>query len=160
MTSLWVFNASPLILLGKAGELHWVPRLGEVVVPDGVAAEIAQGPMRDPARQWLGSVGASYIRTAPPPPSHLLSLRLGLGETSVLAWALIHPEYEAVLDDAAARRAAKSMGVPLRGTLGLVVLAKRRGLLTSCGAVFERLRGAGLFLNESLVAQSLKAAGE
>ncbi len=53
MTDRWVFNASPLILLGKAGQLGWVLLLGEVVIPQSVAAEILAGPDDDPARQWI-----------------------------------------------------------------------------------------------------------
>ncbi len=43
MTNRWVINASPLILLGKAGQLGCVPRLGKVVVPspDHQEAELA-----------------------------------------------------------------------------------------------------------------------
>ena len=53
MTDRWVVDASPLILLGKADELGWVMRLGEVVIPQSVAAEISAGPDDDPARQWV-----------------------------------------------------------------------------------------------------------
>ena len=43
MTERWVINATPLILLGKAGQLVWLPKLGEVVVPAAVALEITAG---------------------------------------------------------------------------------------------------------------------
>jgi predicted nucleic acid-binding protein len=36
-----------------------------------------------------------------------------------------------MIDDAAARRCAISLNVPTLGTAGLVVLAKRRGLIAS-----------------------------
>ena len=56
---------------------------------------------------------------------------LGAGETEVLSYALLHPGYTAMIDDAAARRCAISLNVPTLGTAGLVVLAKRRGLIAS-----------------------------
>ena len=53
MTERWVINASPLILLGKAGQLGCLPRLGKIVVPGPVADEILAGTENDPARLWL-----------------------------------------------------------------------------------------------------------
>ncbi len=160
MTSQWVFNASPLILLGKAGELEWIPRLGEVVVPQPVADEINAGAADDAARVWLSGREARLIRPPISVPAKLAERRLGAGETAVLAWAKANPAFEAVLDDSAARRTAKSMGLTIRGTLSLIVLAKRRRLIPVCAPVFEKLRRAGLFLTEPLVAQALSAAGE
>ena len=58
MTERWVINASPLILLGKAGQLGWVPRLGKIVVPSPVADEILAGAENDPARLWLAASAA------------------------------------------------------------------------------------------------------
>lgn len=160
MTSQWVLNASPLILLGKAGELDWILRLGEVVVPLPVAVEIFAGDADDAARRWLSRQTATLTQPAPAGSPALIARHLGAGETAVLAWAAKNPDFEAVLDDAAARRAAKALNVKVRGTLSLVVLAKRRGFLPACAPVFERLRRAGLFLTEPLIAQALAAAGE
>ena len=44
----WVVNASPVILLGKAGIIHLLPQLcAELVVPEGVLAEVAEGQSAD-----------------------------------------------------------------------------------------------------------------
>lgn len=41
MTSLWVTNSSPLIVLGKAGQLELLPKLAKVlVVPVAVLREV------------------------------------------------------------------------------------------------------------------------
>ena len=53
MTEHWVINASPLILLGKAGQLDWLAKLGTVAIPQSVAAEISAGSEADPARQFI-----------------------------------------------------------------------------------------------------------
>ena len=43
----WVVNASPVILLGKAGVIHLLPELcAELVVPEGVLAEVAEPAKR------------------------------------------------------------------------------------------------------------------
>lgn len=161
MTERWVINASPLILLGKAGQLEWVPALGQVVVPSAVAMEIAAGSATDPARLFLaGDEGKALIQPDVTVSDELMAWDLGAGETSVIAWALAHPGFEAVLDDAAARTCAGVFAIRLRGTLSLVALAKRRGFIPACRPVFEKLRHAGLFITPALIEQVAQAVGE
>jgi hypothetical protein len=63
MPKKWVVNASPLIVLAKISHLFLLQQLAEdLVVPAGVAKEIAQGPGDDPARQWLLSHGQELVR--------------------------------------------------------------------------------------------------
>jgi predicted nucleic acid-binding protein len=51
MPKKWVVNASPLIVLARINQLLLLQHVaGELVVPAGVAKEIAQGPEDDPAR--------------------------------------------------------------------------------------------------------------
>ncbi len=161
MTERWVINASPLILLGKAGQLNWLTRFGEVVIPRAVADEIAEGGEDDPARTWLCSTaGSSLVKDDVPAPNEVVCWDLGKGETAVLAWAIAAPNYEAILDDAAARRCAAVFGVKLRGTLSLVALAKKRGFIAKCRPVFTRLEQAGLYVRQDLVEQVAASAGE
>jgi hypothetical protein len=81
-----VVNASPVILLVKAGfeRLLW-ELSSELVIPRGVATEIAQGSADDPARRWLNGAGAPFIRDDAPAPAEIIAWDLGAGETSVLA---------------------------------------------------------------------------
>jgi hypothetical protein len=59
----WVVNASPLIVLGRINHLFLLQHLAEeIVVPAGVAKEIARGPEDDPARQWLQGQGRELVR--------------------------------------------------------------------------------------------------
>lgn len=161
MTERWVINASPLILLGKAGQLDWVARLGEVVIPKAVADEIAAGGETDPSRVWICSpIGSALVKDDVPAKQEVVCWDLGEGETAVLAWAIAAPDYEAILDDAAARRCAVVFGVKLRGTLSLVALAKKRGLIAECRPVFARLQEAGLYVRQDLVEQVAASAGE
>ena len=156
-----MINASPLILLGKAEQLHWVPLLGEVVVPQSVATEIGAGPVDDPARQWIElGIGQPLIQPDVKVSDGLLAWDLGAGETAVIAWAVQHHGTEAVLDDGAARACAGVSGITFRGTLSLVALAKRRGFIPAVRPVFDRLQVAGLFVTPSLVEQVARAAGE
>lgn len=67
---------------------------------------------------------------------------------------------EVVLDDLAGRRCAEARGIPLIGTLGLVILAKRIGPIAEARPVIEQLCRAGLRASEVVVTNALARAGE
>lgn len=161
MTEHWIIDASPLILLGKAGQLDWLPQMGRILVPGSVATEVAAGSPDDPARRWLEAPQGAVCRVRDDAPTNdLLAWDLGAGEIAVLAMAMANPGHEAVLDDAAARRCAMVFSVPMRGTLSFVALAKKRGLIPACRPVFDQMLAAGLYVSPALVEQVARAAGE
>ncbi len=85
---------------------------------------------------------------------------LGAGESAVLSWALEHPGTLAVIDDYAARTCATVLGVPVKGTLGLALLAKGRGRATNARSLVEELRRAGLYLSDAVIRDALSLVGE
>ncbi|NEP51868.1 MAG: DUF3368 domain-containing protein [Moorea sp. SIO3C2] len=76
---------------------------------------------------------------------------LGKGESQVLSLCIQTPNFAAIVDDRAARRCAQSLGIITLGTGGLLILAKRRGLITSVSPRIQALRDAGLWLSDSIV---------
>lgn len=65
-----------------------------------------------------------------------------------------------MVDDAAARRCARALGIATLGTGGAIVLAKQRGLIKSVGDRLQQLRDAGLWLSEEVVSLLKQQAGE
>lgn len=143
-----VLNASPLIVLARAGYLDLVPKLvSSVVVPRAVATEVAAGPAEDPAARFLTQPSWLSVVDLAPPPSPLAILRLGQGESEVLEYARRNPGTTAVLDDRAARRAALTLHIPLTETLGLLVAAARSKLLPSLLEAIDVVRSCGLYVD-------------
>ena len=66
----------------------------------------------------------------------------------------------AVLDDRAARRRATIASIPIIGTVGVVALARQRGILDAAAPVYPALRDAGLFLSPALFKGVLAQLGE
>jgi predicted nucleic acid-binding protein len=64
------------------------------------------------------------------------------------------------MDELKGRRYAQRLQMPLTGTLGLLLLAKERGLIPSLAPVLATLQDAGLYLGRELVARVLQLAGE
>ncbi|MBI4618153.1 MAG: DUF3368 domain-containing protein [Planctomycetes bacterium] len=155
-----VVNASPLIVLSRAGFLELLKLTGDsIVVPRPVADEVRTH--RDDAgaralreNPWLRTVTGSPISDV------IRGWDLGDGESSVLAWAQNHAGSVAIVDDLAARKCAASLSIPVRGTLGLVLLAKSRGAVSSARPIVEELRRAGLYLSDSVMDRILALVGE
>jgi len=151
-----VLNASPLIVLARAGYLDLIPQLvSSVVVPRAVATEVAAGPAEDPAARFLAQRSWLSVVDLTPPLSPLAMWRLGQGESEVLEYARRNPGTIAVLDDRAARRAAAALRIPLTGTLGLLAAAARNNLLPSLRDAIDALQACGLYLHPDIAAALL-----
>jgi predicted nucleic acid-binding protein len=156
-----VANASPLIYLARTNFLHFLQLAApEVHIPRAVATEIEARGTSDPAARalaetsWLRQVEATNI------PDEVLAWDLGPGESAVITWALAHPGCIAVIDDLEGRRCAETLGIRLRGTLGLVLRARRQGLIAEARPVLETLRAAGMYLSNRIVDAALSEFGE
>ncbi|MFN0084238.1 MAG: DUF3368 domain-containing protein [Blastocatellia bacterium] len=146
-----VVDSSPLITLCKSDEEKILPMLfGNIVVPLAVCDEILAGGERDPAAQKLQTLLWVHREESIFVPPIIQAWDVGGGEAEVLAFAL-SSGYLAILDDAAARRCARALRIPHIGTIGLFVLAKRRGLIIEVMPHIEKLRRAGLWVADSLV---------
>ena len=79
-----------------------------------------------------------------------------MGESAVLTLATSKPGALAVVDDAEARKCARTLGIPIIGTLGAVVRAKLEGHIESASEAIMALRDAGLYLDDETIAKALK----
>jgi predicted nucleic acid-binding protein len=153
-------NASPLILLARGGLIQLLHLAApEVVVPLAVAEEVRRRGASDPTVRALAENPWLVVSEIAVPPL-IQAWDLGPGESSVLAYAHAHPETLAVLDDLAARRCAVTLGIPVRGTLGLVILAKKRGEIRAARPLLEALRRGGLYLSDAVLNAALALVDE
>lgn len=105
-----VVNASPLIALFRSGQADLLPKLFErIVIPDAVWDEVTSGGHHDVAAAQLPTHHWP-VRDSCAISSRVLVWNLGNGETSVLSYALAHPSLRAIIDDADARRCARTLG--------------------------------------------------
>ncbi len=156
-----VVNTSPLIFLAKAGMIHFLQQAApQILIPTAVATEIGRRGRGDITVQALAS--ASWLTTveAPPIPPLIQAWDLGSGESAVLAFAQAHPGIVAIIDDGAGRRCAELLGIPLLGTLGLVMIAKKRGLIPAARPVIALLKQQGMFLSESTIDRAMQLVDE
>lgn len=155
-----VVNASPLITLFRSGQFDFLPGLfNHIIVPEAVWEEVVIDTWNDPAARQLGDQPWAARQTVEVSP-RVAVWNLGAGETAVLRFALAQPSYRAMVDDREARRCARTLGLRTLSTAGMLVLAKRRGLIASVETGVVRLRDAGLWLSDEVVRVLLRQAGE
>lgn len=148
-----VADASPLIALQQIGSLHFLePLFGGVLVPPAVAREIA--PSVPPAPFIEERALAQPIAPA------VLRSRLGPGESEAISLALELSAEHLIVDERQARRVAGEVGVPIIGTLGLLLAAKRKGLVPAVRPPIEALLGHGFHVGQEWIQVTLEAAGE
>ena len=157
----WVVNASPVILLAKIGHADLLLRLPDhTAIPASAAAEIRAAPPNDPGRLWLDALPPGIILPDKHLPVEIASWDLGAGESAVIAWAAADRSWEAVLDDRAARRCAEVMKVAVTGSLGVILAAKKRGVITQAAPLISALKAAGAHISDSLIQTALQLVGE
>lgn len=156
-----VVNASPLITLFKSGQAHLLPTLfDKVCVPEAVWREITDGGHDDVAARDLARA-EWVIRLSPQVLDPLvIAWDAGPGETEVLTYARANPDVRVVVDDDYARRCAQSFGIRTLGTCGVIVLAKRRGVIAEVKPCLDALQTAGLWLSDGVIRAVLGEAGE
>lgn len=156
-----ICNTSPLQYLHQLGQLELLHKLaGRVIVPPAVVEELSVGRSRGfnvPDPETLDWISIQQPKGAVVLP---LVIDLGAGESAVLALALESEDAQVVLDDALARRMAETLNIPLKGTLGILLDAKRAGLITTIRPLLDQLQALRFRLSPTTRTAVLKLAGE
>lgn len=157
-----VCNTSPLILLAKIHRLDLLDRLyDKVIVPWAVLEELEAKPAKEAerVRAWLQSrkfhlqkVSKRALREVP--------ADLGTGEREAIALALESKADLIILDDQQGRRVARAQGLAVTGTIGLLIEAREKGLISSVRRELDRLIEAGLWIDELFYHRILQEFGE
>jgi len=136
-----------------------------VVVTSAVRREVVEGCAGRPgAAELREAIESAIVTVIAPPSTNLLMLLLddlGDGEAESIALAATRRDSVLLLDDRDARARARSLGIRMSGVLGVLLLAKKRGLVPSFGDELRRLTTQLPFrVGEELAARLLAEAGE
>ena len=155
-----IADTSPLQYLFQLGRLEILEALFEgVLLPEAVQEELLVGrqlgfEVPDPAAySWMA------VRPTSSSPA-LDGFELGPGEHAALSLALELSECLVLLDDAAARAAAQELKLSTTGTLGLLLLAKERGLVAAVAPLLAELERRRFRITEAVRRRILQLAGE
>jgi predicted nucleic acid-binding protein len=155
-----VVNSGPLISLARIGLLDLLPGLfGEILVPAAVYREVTQdlglpGAREIQEAEWL-KVSEVTDRSA----VDRLSFWLDAGESEVLVLAQ-EVDATAAIDERRGRSLAAALGVSQTGTVGILLTAKREGLISALTPLLDQLSASGVRLSSRLYDEARRLAGE
>ncbi len=157
-----VCNAGPLIALASVAQLELLPRLyRRIVVPEPVIMEIVQSGAGRAGAIEIGSAAWVEVGPATGTADPLLAAELGAGESAVLSTAVQLRAPLVLIDERRARRIASQVySLTVRGTAGILVEAKRHGLLHLIRPFLEDMTRRGYFLSRRLIEMACHEAGE
>jgi predicted nucleic acid-binding protein len=151
-----------LLYLGRIGQADLLPALfTPVYVPEPVMLELDMGRLLRP--DTFNPHDCAWAMPAAVPQDAIDALppnRLGAGERAVVAYAHVHQGCIAGLDDLQARQLAEGLGLAVVGTLGVLLRAKRAGLLSVVRPLIDALNAQGFRLDPELYQDVLGLASE
>lgn len=157
-----VSDTTPISELAKVKHLDLLPQIfGKVVIPQGVFNELQKGthPVAFIVQNltWLEVVTVNNQQLVE---ELQKSFNLHLGESEAIALAEEIGASELLIDEKAARKVAMARKLPLIGTVGILLLAKRRGLLDSVKNILNEMQVKGTRISVKLYEQVLTLAEE
>lgn len=157
-----VTNAGPLIALAQIGHFSLLQLLyGQLHIPPAVRNEvIASGGGRPGAQEvdsatWICIVNVHDITAV-----QLLKERLDAGESEAIVLAIELKADLLLMDEARGRRVAETRDLNKIGTVGTLVLAKKRGLVASVTPLLDALMASEFRMSKELYRTAQMLAGE
>jgi predicted nucleic acid-binding protein len=155
-----VCDCSPLIALALCDKLDLLDLLfSEIVIPETVYNEstITGKHEAEKIGKWAQGKVVSAVNMSIP---QIIDLHLGKGESEAIA---LYWEKEAdylLVDEQKGRHVASSKGIKIIGTLGILLLAKQRGYISTIGPFLNILKNSNVRFSEELYQKILKLAKE
>lgn len=146
-----ISDTSCLIILDKIGELEILNKLfGIITTTAAVANEYGKQlpswfEIREPSdRNYISIIEASVDK----------------GEASAIALAVELDNCLLIIDDLKGRKLAHELGLPIIGTIGVIVDAKLTGIIPSVKPILSRIKHTNFRISAELEILILKRAGE
>lgn len=159
-----VSNSSVLIALSAIGQLSLLKcRFPEgILIPEAVWCEVVEAGSDRPGAEEVRT--ASWIQRRVVRDQDfvkLLCAQLDMGEAEAIVLARQEKANIVLLDEKEARQAARRLGMHVLGTVGLLIWARRRGLISSLSEQLKAVQEKGGFrLSQELCLEALRQAGE
>ena len=151
MPGIIVSDTSCLILLKKLGKLEILESLFKKITVTQIIA------------QEFGKELPDFIEIEDPNNKNyqrILETYLDPGEASAIALALEKEKCLLILDDNKARKEAKQLNLTFTGTIGIIIVAKEKGLLDSINDLVNEIRESDFRISESLLEEMIRKSNE
>lgn len=158
-----VSNTSPLIGLGAIGRLNLLQNIyGEIIIPQAVYDEVTALGSSDASAvavqtfPWIKTIQTTNLALVAE-----LQKKLDLGESEAIALAIELSADLLVIDDESGRKIARNLSIKLIGAIGILIQAKRLGLIPDVKSLMDDLiNQAGYWIDKQLYNYVLQQVGE
>jgi predicted nucleic acid-binding protein len=142
-----ISNTSCLIVLDNIGMLEILKDLyGTIIITQEVSEEFGKT-----VPEWIEVREVSdkkYLK--------LMKNFVDLGEASTIALAVEADENITILDDLKARKLAQKLNLKITGTLGIIIKARKKNIISSTKKVLNKLKNEGFRISKELEKEILK----
>jgi len=161
MHKIVIVNTSPLFYLHRLGYFRILEKLyGEIIIPHAVFTELEEGKKFGEDVPDIENFHWIKVKNVTVPSFIKMIPDLGKGEAEVLALGCEEDNPLLIIDDALARKIASLQKIKLTGTAGVLLKAKKGGYIKDIKSIIEKLKEAGFYLNDKLIAEMLRISGE
>jgi len=160
--SIVLSDASPLIALALINRLDLLQSLlGQVSITEVVKAEVLAEGSKPGEPAIAEAIKSNWIRVIADEWPEPQFTALDEGEASTLRAAVnVGAPCLVLIDERAGRAVATELGIAIAGTVGLIVQAKKRGLIPSARALFAELLKKEFRVGAEMIREALVQVGE
>lgn len=156
---LVVSDSTVLIALSSLGILEILKHLyGRIIISEAVYKELVKGEGKPGSE--IGSINWIEVRTLAPQFKKYLEFDLDEGEAETIALSEEIGADLVLIDEYWARKIAEYKGLKYTGTLGVILKAKRKGLIKELKSFLNELVNRGFWMSAELYDAVLKESEE
>ncbi len=156
-----IVNSTPLIVLCGIGKLDVLQDLyQEIMIPSAVYQEVTA--IEDSACMQIKNadswIHVESIRDNSE--KKMYKAKLHAGEVEVMILAQEQKADLVIIDDNAAKKTAKYLGLTVTGTLGVLLKAKNKGIVQEVAPLLVEMKRNGFYVDSVIETIVLEQAGE
>lgn len=148
-----ILNSIPLIILSSIDKLNILKELyNEVYIPESVFREVTENQDSACAKiievpDWIHVERIENVEE-----KKMYRAKLHNSEVEVIVMAQeAGKDALAVIDDKVAKKTAKYLGIQVTGTLGVLLKAKEKGIISDIGPLLSEMRRIGFYVSDTLM---------
>ena len=157
-----VSDSGPIIALSKINQLSILKHhFGAIHISEATYYELVKkGKGRFGSKEVENADWIKVAKVKDDVPVKVLELELDRGEAETI---ILGNELKAdliLLDETIARRVARLLNLKVKGTVGILVLAKKEGIIKKLKPILNELRTKGVWISDEVYDEALKLADE
>ena len=157
-----IVNTTPLIALCHVGQMDLLKKMyDEISIPEAVYKELADKKESICKKQVDASLDWIHVeKIENQMAKSMFKTQLHDGEVEVMILAKEKSADIVIIDDANAKKHAKYLKLPVTGTLGVLIKAKRQGYINELKPIIQEMIDKNIYISEKLMKLCLEQVNE